>query len=165
MDSHGGTITFNSVPGKGSTFHLFFPLTYRRPNPPKKREKPKVQKQDKLILLLDDEDIILDITSELLAAIGYRVTSFQKADEAVAYYRDNWEKIDLLLVDMVMPQMNGREFFRRVKKINPEAKAYYFSGYTLKEGQTALEEDGVLGLISKPASQEILEDKLTEAFT
>lgn len=164
MESHGGTITFESTTGEGTTFFLYFPAIDRKPAPLIPSKRQKTVREEKTILLVDDEEIIRDITSELLKEMGYQVLSFADGESAVEFYRRQWREVDLLLVDMVMPKMNGREFFRRAREINPRAKAYYFSGYSLMGDGHTLEEDGVLGLISKPASQETLDQKLQAAF-
>ena len=127
----GGDIRVYSEPGKGATFKIYFP----RVNEPLDGLREKVS-GDKLlrgretILLVEDEEDLRKLAAIVLERQGYRVLSARNGDEALLICEQHKDLIHLMLTDVVMPGMNGRELAKRLESSHPEAKVLYMSGYT-----------------------------------
>ena len=102
------------------------------------------------ILLVDDEEAIRNFATYTLERLGYQVIACSNGKEAVDCYEKSWREIDLVLLDMIMPVMGGRETFALMKKINPELLAILSSGYSIDGEAQAIIDDGVKAFISKP---------------
>jgi DNA-binding NtrC family response regulator len=102
------------------------------------------------VLIVDDEDNILDVGKEMLTALGYEVMLAQGGKKALKVFNEHKDEIDLVILDLIMPEMAGGEVYDRIKEINPKAKALLSSGYN-KDGQAAkVLERGCSGFIQKP---------------
>lgn len=126
-------------------------------------EKYTICPNDYQVMIIDDEDIIRQVTEEGLASLGYKVVSFNKPENAINYYRKNFQYIDFIIIDMIMPNINGAETFYRLQKINPFVLAVVLSGYdnVEKEYQYLLM-DGLKGFLKKPISMNALDNKIRE---
>ncbi|MDY0001655.1 MAG: response regulator, partial [Polyangia bacterium] len=102
------------------------------------------------ILLVDDEPLILNATTAMLKRLGYDVVACQDSNEAVAIYAERWASIDLVLLDMVMPDLSGKATFAALQSINPKVRAVLASGYSLNGEAQEILDDGVMGFIQKP---------------
>ena len=102
------------------------------------------------ILLVDDEDMIWDLVIDMLMQLGYTVLLAGNGREAVETYRGNPGGIDLVIMDMVMPEMNGREAFERLKACDPEVRVLLSSGYVSEKDAHYVMEAGALGFLRKP---------------
>ncbi len=123
VESHEGLIGVKSVVGKGTTFTLYFRLT-------KEAETMCLSdKELKQIMIIDDEYLVRMVLKDILLDLGYAVTSFENGVTAVEYYKVNKDNIDLVICDMVMPEMTGKEVFNNLKEINPNVKFIVLSGY------------------------------------
>jgi PAS domain S-box-containing protein len=151
IKSHQGAIAVESQPGEGSTFHLFLPLIAATRLPQQRQPAPEAAVPGRgRVLLVDDESIVRGVGEQMLRSLGYEVVTFPDGDSAVAYYRENWQQVDLILLDMIMPKYGGPETFRLLRQINPEVSVLLVSGYSLdSEAQTVLEQ-GACGFIQKP---------------
>nr|HID59149.1 response regulator [Desulfobacterales bacterium] len=114
------------------------------------------------ILLVDDEQMILDVGKELLEALGYTVIPARNGKEAVEIYTKNSKEIDIVILDMIMPDMGGRETFDRLKGINPEIRVLLASGYSINGEATEIMERGCNGFIQKPFNLSQLSQKVRE---
>jgi len=108
-------------------------------------------KQNKgTILVVDDDDMVRVRLERLLVMEGYRVTAVSGGSEALAIYRERQDEIEVVVLDYMMPEMNGREVFDSLKEIDPAVKVLISSGY-IADGETGrLLRDGALGFIQKP---------------
>ena len=102
------------------------------------------------ILLVDDEEVIRNMAGDILRALGYRVAVCCDGREAVDYYRKHWQEIDLVLLDMVMPEMNGCEAFRAMRENNPDVRVILSSGYSINGEAQEILDNGVKAFIGKP---------------
>jgi CheY-like chemotaxis protein len=102
------------------------------------------------VLLVDDEADVRKVFMSILEEIGYRVLSAGDGQEAIELYRNNKDEIDMVLLDMIMPDMGGGEVYDRLKEINPEVKVLLSSGYSIDGEATDILNRGCKGFIQKP---------------
>ena len=102
------------------------------------------------ILVVDDEDIIRSMTFELLTDLGYNVILAEDGEQGIDIYRKKQQSIDLVILDMVMPKLNGKECFYEMRAINPDVKVLLSSGFARNASINSLKYDGLYGFIKKP---------------
>ena len=148
--NHGGRIFVESALGKGSTFHIYLPAT-RTPVAAPQAESPlDTPFGSETILLIDDERVILDVASRILKRLGYTVLVTPDGQEGVRVFAERRHEIALVILDMVMPKLGGREVFRRLKAIDPQVRVLLSSGYSADGDTQAILNEGVLGFVQKP---------------
>ena len=130
ITNHQGVINVTSDPGKGTTMTIYLPGIKTAP----KAEKVIVKSSDPHptqanILLVDDEEVVVRYTSKLLQKNGYNVSVCTNGLDAVDYYTEHWKSIDLVILDMVMPIMDGNAAYQRMKKINGDMHVLFCSGH------------------------------------
>ena len=121
---------------------------------PKPKTKPnqKTNSMPKKILVIDDEEIVRDIAAEILNSLGYDVVTAVDGEEEVRMYQEEGGNFDLVVIDMVMPKLGGRDCFRELKKINPDVRAILSTGYGINGKAQEILDEGVMGFIQKPYS-------------
>jgi len=124
----------------------------------------KVLKGTETILLVDDEQMILEVGKELLEALGYTVIPARNGKEAIEIFMKDKKRIDMVILDMIMPDMGGRETFDRLKQINPDIKVLLASGYSIEGQATEILERGCNGFIQKPFNLSQLSQKIREVL-
>lgn len=150
VKNHRGAIAFESTPGRGSIFTVFFPAVHAEV-PVRKESDGELIYGKGTVLVVDDEDIVRDISREILEKLGYSVLEASNGLEAVELYGDRHNEVDLVLLDLVMPVMDGREAFERLRKINPGVKVLFSSGYDSdKQSGLSSMSSGARGFIRKP---------------
>jgi DNA-binding NtrC family response regulator len=102
------------------------------------------------ILLVEDEDSVLDVTKRILKRGGYKVLTAVNGKEALDLYATKRDKISLVILDLIMPEMGGKECLERLREINPDAKILITSGYCTAETAKEVTESGAAGFILKP---------------
>ena len=161
IKNHRGIINVYSEEGKGATFNIYLPASDK-----KVIEEPKVSETvlngSGTILLVDDEDMILEIGAEMLEKMGYEALTAQSGKKAIDVYRKNRERINLVILDMIIPGMNGGETYDRLKKFNPDIKVLLSSGYSIDGEATKIMGRGCNGFIQKPFSIKQLSQKIRE---
>ena len=159
----GGEIVVESEPGRGATFNIYLPriadVTQRAPFT--EGERP-VRAGTETILLVEDELGVRQLVREMLQRLGYKIHEASGGADAVKIFAQHQDTIDLLLTDVIMPQMSGRELAERLKALRPSLKVLYISGYT----DDMLAHHGVLEsnvyLLQKPFAPDELAKKLRE---
>jgi CheY-like chemotaxis protein len=160
----GGNIWVYSEKGQGTTFKVYLPRVDAPLTETKREPVSLVANGDETVLVVEDEDAVRRLTERILLKSGYKVLAAANGGEAFLLCEKHHSKIDLLLTDVVMPQMGGRELADRLAKIKPGLRALYMSGYT----DSAIEHHGVLEpgmrFIAKPFSAIDLTRKVREAL-
>ena len=149
VKGHGGYIDVASREWKGSTFQIYLPGSKK--TMAKDREIPDgMIRGSGTILLIDDEEMILEVGKGMLEALGYRVLASGGGREAVQIFGRNRSAIDLVVLDLVMPDMGGRETYQKLRSINPEVRVLLSSGFSLDSLAKEMLEHGCDGFIQKP---------------
>lgn len=153
VQQNGGYIHVCSAPGEGSTFAVYFPKATKGVvvAPPKESWSAQIPQQA-TVLIVDDEPAILDIGQSILEQLGITVLTTSSPTEALAMFTQHASPIDLVLTDIIMPEMDGEELARRINQIHPTVKILFMSGYTadIISSQGVLNTD--IELIEKPFS-------------
>jgi len=150
VKSHGGYVDVKSCKGQGSTFSIFLPAAKEVYIANQQSYDPATSGGREKILLVDDEDMILDTCSRLLSNLGYETLTALTGKEALDIYARHANSIDLVIIDMIMPDMTGRDLFDRLKEKNPRIKTLLSSGYSLNEQAQNILDRGCDGFIQKP---------------
>lgn len=168
IKNHGGYIECDSAPGQGSTFRIYLPVSTESDNNSTPLAEG-LERGTETILLVDDEEFILKICTKLLNQLGYHVITAESGPKAIEIFISKKDQIDLVILDMLMPQMNGAEVARNIRSIAPDMGILISSGYNLEEDGVKKKSD-VNGYIQKPfklqqlstAIRNILPKKSTE---
>jgi len=161
IKGHGGYIYADSKKGQGTTFSIYLPGSEKRVHKTVKTPKRFI-KEGRTVLLVDDEEVVLEVGRELLEAMGYRVLIAKDGKKAVDVYRKNRDEIDIVLLDMVMPNMSGGEAYDRMKEINPDIKVLLSSGFSIHGEASKILERGCNGFIQKPFTMKDLSGKIRD---
>jgi len=130
LKTHHGFVEVESEPGAGSTFHIYLPLLEQENSgSPSRQALDIAEGHGEMILLVDDESHILEIGREVLEALGYQVLTASNGQQAVEVFEAQSEGIDLCFFDIVMPIMGGDEAAKRIRRIKPDARIIFATGY------------------------------------
>jgi PAS domain S-box-containing protein len=163
VKSHGGTISVSSKKGKGTTFSLYLPASKRQAMK-ENRGFDKFVPGKETVLLVDDEDMILDVGTQILEKMGHKVMKAKSGQEAIEIYEKHRDLINLVILDMIMPGVGGGETYDRIKTINPEVKVLLSTGYSINGQATQILERGCNGFIQKPFRMKELSHKIREVL-
>jgi PAS domain S-box-containing protein len=161
MQNHNGAVTVDSVPGEGTTFILYFPCTDESRQQKESRNEQDLKGHGK-ILLIDDEAIVRDTVEVLLKQMGYDTLCAEDGRKGLEIYRAQADQIDLVISDMIMPGLSGRDVFYRIKEINRSCPVIISSGFTKDENLEQLKNDGLAGFLQKPFRRDELNRMISE---
>jgi PAS domain S-box-containing protein len=159
IKNHEGFINVFSQEGRGTRFEIFLPA----------RQKITLQSElmaeddypgKETVLLVDDEEMIVDVGQRMLDKLGYEVLTAMDGDEAIEVYQTHGAKINLVILDMVMPRASGGEVFDRLKQIDPEIKVILCSGYSINGEATEILNRGCNAFIQKPFDLQTLSQQV-----
>lgn len=159
---HNGAIGIHSKVGHGTTFKVYFPITATEKEPSASRTYKRQLKTPAKILLIDDEEIVCIAVSKMLSTRGHEVTTCINGLEAAKRYKKLWKEIDLVILDIIMPEANASDIFSAIRKINPNVRVLISSGYSIDGEAQKILDQGALGFIQKPFSIEELSQKVIE---
>jgi two-component system cell cycle sensor histidine kinase/response regulator CckA len=166
VKNHGGFIQLESGEGKGTTFRIYLPqpATSIATEPAVAGLEPAAPRGQGRVLVIDDDEMIRTLSSRLLLELGYSAVTASSAAEGLNVYRAAQGGIDLALVDMSMPGMDGQACFRALKAYDPRACVVLFSGLRLDAQIQALLDEGLAGYIQKPYKLADLAQVLRQAL-
>jgi two-component system cell cycle sensor histidine kinase/response regulator CckA len=159
IKSHGGYINVYSELDQGTTFTIYLPASGKEAVEDAELITDIV-KGSGTVLLIDDEKMILEVGRELLEELGYTVLPATSGLEAIDIFQKDQDKIDMIIMDMIMPGMSGSETFDRLKQINPNAKILLSSGYSVNGQATNILQRGCDGFIQKPFNMNQLAERI-----
>ncbi len=161
LKNHGGFVTVESETGAGSSFHIYLPASTREPEYEREVEN-EVKEGAETVLLVDDEEMVVDVGTDMLRSMGYTVLSAHSGEDALALYQKHMSEIGLVILDMIMPGMGGLKTYERLKELDPGVKVLLSSGYS-RDGQAEeILTRGCNGFIQKPFSLQDLSLKIRE---
>ena len=161
LKSHRGAVKVQSQKGQGATFTIFLPVSPSPPDQVSSPEKDSTVYGQGTIMVVDDEPVLREVAARLLEKLGYRVIPAPDGEKAVEIYREQGTKINLVLMDMIMPGMNGMQTIEHLRAINPEVPVVLCSGYGDGKGKV-LPHD--VGYLAKPYTLELLSQKVAAAL-
>ncbi len=164
IKQHNGYITCFSEVGKGTTFTAYLPMIKSRVKESTTEEITNSEKATETVLLAEDEEDVRKLTSQVLSEAGYKVIEAVDGEDAVAKFISNRDKVDILLLDVIMPGMNGQDVYNKAKEMKPDIKALLFSGYPADFIQKKIIINNGLNLVSKPLPPRELLKKIREAL-
>ena len=161
IKNHSGIINVYSEKGHGTTFKIYLPASDKLVIA-EKLKPATAQGGSETILLVDDEEMVADIGKDLLEKLGYTVLVAAGGTEAIKLFRRHRDQVDLVILDMIMPDMSGGETFSRLRAIKPNAKILLSSGYSLDARASAIMKQGCNGFIQKPFNLKKISHKIRE---
>ncbi|MBX7223674.1 MAG: PAS domain S-box protein [Blastocatellia bacterium] len=148
--SHRGTITVSSELGKGTTFRVLFPAASPADAEPAPTEPAAVRNGKGLVLVIDDEELVRGLTGEMMEVMGFRVLTAAGGREGVEVFRREQTQIRLVLLDMIMPQVDGEETFHEMQRIRTGVPTVIFSGYNKQTVMHSFAGKDRVAFIQKP---------------
>ena len=149
INDHGGYMEVDSEIAKGTTFSIYMPAIDQKVQK-KGEDSEKIIEGSETIMIVDDEEMVLDVSVSLLERLGYDVLMARGGREAIELYQEKEETIDMVILDMVMPDLGGGEAYDMMKEINSGVKVLLSSGYRIDGQATEILNRGCNGFIQKP---------------
>jgi PAS domain S-box-containing protein len=163
VKNHGGIITVYSEVGHGTNFNIYLPLSDKTAEKGETRSSALI-KGSETILLIDDEQMITEVGQAMLEKLGYRVVVANSGEDGIAVINEKGAEVDLVILDMIMPGMDGGQTFERIREIHSAIPVILSSGYSLNGQAEEILKRGCKGFIQKPFDIEKLSRKLRDAL-
>jgi two-component system, cell cycle sensor histidine kinase and response regulator CckA len=163
IKNHGGIINVYSEKAHGTTFTIYLPASVKKAIEAKPAEE-KLLTGKETILVVDDEQVNVELMRELLEKLGYKILTAQSGKKAIELYREHFKDIKLVILDMIMPKMNGRETLGKLMEIDNKVRVLLSSGYSLNGEAAMILNLGCKGFIQKPFRVEELARKIRDVI-
>lgn len=160
IKAHSGYINVISKPNHGTRFEIFIPVLKRNEIPVNAKIRDK---ENNLVMLVDDDVVVLDVEAEMLEDFGYDVVKFSNPLQALSYYKTEHKQIAFSVLDIRMPEMNGMDLYDEMVLINEDTAAIFITGYVQQEGYEELLSRG-LTVIRKPFTSDVLSEKVAKLY-
>ena len=164
VKQHDGFAHLYSEEGKGSEFRTYFPIVERKVSNVERRLEGKISRGHELILLVEDEEQVSKLASKILSRSGYAVILAEDGEVALQKFKDNADKIGLVLLDVVLPKLGGRDVMKAIRELNPLMPILFTSGYSKNGIHTNFILEDNLLLLQKPYSSENLIRRVRETI-
>ena len=161
IKNHAGFINVYSEKGHGATFSVYLPVSEMEIIEDKK-PKENTLSGSETVLFIDDEDMVTQVAQELLVRLGYEVFTAGTGEKAINVYQENKDRIHIVVLDMIMPEMSGGAIYDRMRELNPKVKVLLSSGYSINSQVTEILDRGCNGFIQKPFKMGELSHKLRD---
>ena len=165
VQNHGGFLSLESEVGRGTVFSVFFPRINAKAPTAARQRRERLPRGTENILIVDDELSICEIARDMLTGLGYTVFVAYDGKAGVELYRTRQATIDLILLDINMPIMGGKEAFELLRKINPNVRIIVMTGYGRGVIETSMFSSDVNGFLQKPFEIETLAPKVREVLS
>jgi CheY-like chemotaxis protein len=159
IKGHGGYIDVDSSLDHGTTFSIYLPA-FNGHVGGEKELQDELCKGNGLILLVDDEDVVLEVGAEMLKRLGYEVVLARDGQQALEIYEENKDRIDMVILDMIMPGMGGGQTYGKLKELNAGVIVLLSSGYSIDGQASEILGRGCKGFIQKPFNLKSLSQKI-----
>jgi two-component system cell cycle sensor histidine kinase/response regulator CckA len=163
IKAHGGYIDVESKKGYGTAFHILLPKS-KKGLSNHKNVTSAIIKGSGTVLVADDEDMVLEIAIQYLEMLGYHAIPANGGIEAVNIYKEKKDEIDLVILDLIMPDMGGGEVYNIIKAVNPNVKVILSSGYSIEGQASEILERGCNGFIQKPFDMETVSREIKKVL-
>ncbi|MGE5342663.1 MAG: ATP-binding protein [Candidatus Omnitrophota bacterium] len=157
VKSHGAEITVESIPNKGTTFHIFFPIpaqVLKDKDDESAASKESLHGKGERILFIDDEEMLSELGKQTLERMGYKVTANTCSLKALELFRKNPQQFDLVVTDMSMPKMTGLQLASELKRIRPDMPVILCTGHNEFMDEARLKSTGIDAFVTKPIKME-----------
>ncbi|MGM0418573.1 MAG: PAS domain S-box protein [Thermodesulfobacteriota bacterium] len=162
VKNHNGNIEFQSEKNNGTIFKISFPKGEKSLNQNHNNNENKTE--DNYVLIVEDEKILNEMLETILTQYGYKVLTASNGKEGVEIFKENYSYISAVILDLKMPEMNGKEAFLEMKKTDKNLRVLVSTGYGSNEEAQELIDMGAMGLLSKPFHMKELKEKIEEIF-
>lgn len=162
VKQHRGYLTVKSEPAKGAAFRIYLPIIKEMPEEGKPEPLPACLTGTETILVAEDEAEVRRLAKALLEEAGYKVIEADDGDDTIDKFRENKDDVRLLLLDVIMPKKGGKEAYNEIKKLRPEVKALFMSGYSKRMVDKKIVHTNESNFLSKPFTQTALLKKVRE---
>jgi PAS domain S-box-containing protein len=163
VKGHGGYIDVESQPGQGATFIIYLPASSKIVDTTSPEPKA-IPAGHGTILLIDDEKLVVDVVSSMITMLGYTAMTADSGQKGIEIFKAHKDRIDLIVLDMIMPEIGGGQVFDRLREIKPDVAVILSSGFSIDGRATEILKRGCGGFIQKPYSIEQLGEKIKQVM-
>jgi len=163
VKDYGGTVTVDSEMGKGTTIHVYFAITRHADNPTL-HEDESIPQGDERILFVDDEEIVIEMGTNILRRLGYSVTAFTDSTKALSAFRENPAVFDIVITDQTMPSMTGAKLAKEMLQIRPDIPIILCTGFSGQIDQYSAQDIGIKKFAFKPLNKKNLANLIRNAL-
>jgi two-component system cell cycle sensor histidine kinase/response regulator CckA len=160
IKNHGGFITVESREGEGSTFRMYLPASSHRPETKEQGAGKDVEKGTEMVLLVEDEPAVLEVNKRMLERLGYRVLVADNGRKALELYEEKNGEIDIVVLDLIMPGMDGNAVLKRIRAVKPQERIIVASGCDIDDEAVFFADSGHTWTLQKPFSIKELSRKM-----